>query len=404
MDVIKVTLLGHKDHGKSTLIGSMLMSTDSVTKERIADAKKTSKNLNVKFEPGFILDSFAEEREGGLTIDTTRAQMKYKGYAFEFIDVPGHEELIKNMISGASYADFAILVVSAKSDEGIKDQTKRHIFISKMMGTKNIIVAVNKMDTVKYSKERFEDIKLSLSPFLNKIGFADKNITFIPISAYNAENITRKSTNMKWYKGKTVLDALSVYSKNHLIAQGKNTRVAIQGFLEGHNKIISGRVIKGKISKKQKIIVMPANKYYNIEKIFVKGAQKQNAKEGENIALELKPDPTFNPRGSIICTDSDKIQPKNVISTTIFIISRISGKIKIKFNGDEYLCKSIQVKETINPVTGDVHKGYPKPLEAGNAIINLNSKILAEPFSSNAFLGRFVIYKGNKFIGIGIIK
>ncbi|EQD45119.1 translation elongation factor EF-1, subunit alpha, partial [mine drainage metagenome] len=143
MIVRRVTLLGHKDHGKSTLIGNLLISTKSVSEARVEDAKRTSIRLGRKFEPGFLLDSFEEEREGAMTIDTTRAQIKYRGSAFEFIDVPGHEELIKNMISGASYADSALLIVSAKKGEGITGQTRRHIFLAKMLGIERVVVAVN---------------------------------------------------------------------------------------------------------------------------------------------------------------------------------------------------------------------------------------------------------------------
>src|SRR5271154_1586737 len=192
MDVTEVTLLGHKDHGKSTLIGNMLITTKSVSEQRINDAKKTSKKLGRNFEPGFILDSFEEEREGGLTIDTTRAQVLYKGNAFEFIDVPGHEELIKNMISGASNADFAVLMVSAKPDEGIRDQTFRHLYLAGMLGIKKILVAVNKMDKVGYEENRFDEIRSRILTFLIKTGFEKKNLYFVPISAYNAENLVSK--------------------------------------------------------------------------------------------------------------------------------------------------------------------------------------------------------------------
>ena len=153
MIVKKITLLGHKDHGKSTLIGNMLILTDRVNPAKLKEAQRTSKELAKRFEPGFILDSFSEEREGGLTIDTTRTEkIPHKGLAFEFIDVPGHEELIKNMMSGASQADIAVLIISAKSDEGIRDQTKRHLFIAKMLGIRKLVVAVNKMDLIGYQE------------------------------------------------------------------------------------------------------------------------------------------------------------------------------------------------------------------------------------------------------------
>ncbi len=183
MKINRITLLGHKDHGKSTLIGNLLIKTNSVSEQRISEAKRISTELNKPFEPGFILDSFEEERREGLTIDTTRVQLKYKDAAFEFIDVPGHEELIKNMLSGASYADFALAVVSAASNEGIKDQTKRHIYIADLIGINRIVIAVNKMDKINYDEKRFNDIKNSLMHYFSKVGINKRNIIFIPISA-----------------------------------------------------------------------------------------------------------------------------------------------------------------------------------------------------------------------------
>ena len=132
--------MGEKDHGKSTLIGSLLIATGAATEHRINEAKKYSKNG--RFEPGYILDSFEEERAQEMTIDTTRAEMVYKGSLFEFIDVPGHLELIKNMMSGASHGEIAILMVSMKKGEGLQPQTKRHVYIANMLGIKGLIVAI----------------------------------------------------------------------------------------------------------------------------------------------------------------------------------------------------------------------------------------------------------------------
>ncbi len=404
MKVSKITLLGHKDHGKSTMIGSMLLATNSVTKERLADAKKTSESLGRKFEPGFILDSFVEEREKGLTIDTTRAQIKYKDSAFEFIDVPGHEELIKNMISGASYASFAILMVSAKSGEGIRPQTKRHIFLSKMMGVNKLIVAVNKMDTIKYSEAKFDSIREELSAFLKKIGFEQRNVTFIPVSAYNAENIAKKSPEMCWYKGKTVLDTLNAMASKSAPDHPGPTRMILQGFLEGLDGVISGRIVSGKVTKGQKVFIVPAQKPSTVTKIFVRGKQISSAKSGENAAVMLSPTPSFEPRGCVMCGNSDRIIPTDLIEANVFMAEKISKGMKFRFNGNDFICKSVKVNETIDPTSGASRKGEPKPLEAARMTITLDRKIPAESFSSTMQLGRFVLYKGNGFAGIGTIR
>ncbi len=170
MDKHIITMLGEKDHGKSTLIGSLLIASGSATEQRINEAKKYAKRG--RFEPGYILDSFAEERAQEMTIDTTRAEMVYKGAMYEFIDVPGHLELIKNMMSGASNGEMAVLMVSMKQGEGLKPQTKRHVFISNMFGIKSLVVAVNKMDMIGYSRDAFEKMKAGISTYLGAIGFS----------------------------------------------------------------------------------------------------------------------------------------------------------------------------------------------------------------------------------------
>ena len=208
MNVRNITLLGHKDHGKSTLIGNLLILTNSVTQARIREAEKYSKRLHKNFEPAFILDSFHEERMEGLTIDITRVEIAYKDVAFSFIDVPGHEELIKNMISGASYASTALLLVSAQKDEGIRDQTKRHLFIAKMLGIDHLVVAVNKMDSVGYKKEQFDSIKEGMMEFVKKIGFLDKDVSFVPVSARVGDNLVTKSAETKWYKGVSLIELI----------------------------------------------------------------------------------------------------------------------------------------------------------------------------------------------------
>ena len=270
MIIRRVTLLGHKDHGKSTLIGNLSILTGSVTEARISDAKKTSEKLGLKFEPGFILDSFYEEREGGMTIDTTRAQIKYGDNAFEFIDVPGHEELTKNMISGASYADAALLMVSTKEDEGIKTQTKRHLFIAKMLGIERVVVAVNKMDLAQYKKERFDEIKEELSKYLTNLGFNEKNIAFVPISAYTGEGLIKNSVNMPWYKNDSLIEMLVKFSGKKKVSS-EELIVLLQGELNGDKKMLTGKVLSGSLLVDSKVKILPSNNEIFIKQIVVRG-------------------------------------------------------------------------------------------------------------------------------------
>ncbi len=403
MLITRVTLLGHKDHGKSTLIGSMLMATHSVTETRISEAKKISKQLGRQFEPGYILDSFSEEREGGLTIDTTRAQVKYKDSAFEFIDVPGHEELIKNMMSGASYADFALLLISAKPDEGIRDQTKRHLFLAKMMGIKRIVIAVNKMDTIDYSRERFHEIESSILEFLERIGFNKAHVTFVPISAYNSENLVAKSGKMPWYRGLTLLDELEKLSLEKKGAAGEKLYAIMQGVIPGAEDVAAGKMVSGELKVGDKVSLLPGSGVYAVKEIIVKGKKARKADPGQNVALRFDKDLEFDARGSVMCRSNDKVKARDTVESIIFVTKALGRATKIKFGGSEIPC-DVRITKLLDTTTGKESPGKAlEPLSAARASLKLQRQIVAEPFDRLPDLGRFVLYDEGGFAGIGII-
>ncbi len=404
MIINEVTLLGHKDHGKSTLIGNILIFTKSVTKARIESAKAMSKRLGRAFEPGFLLDSFEEEQEDAMTIDTTRAQIKYKGKGFEFIDVPGHEELIKNMISGASHARFAILVVSAKPEEGISPQTKRHLFIAKMMGIRSIAVCVNKMDTVDYDRGIFDSISTELGSFLKVIGFGGDSIFFVPVSAYTGENIVACSRKMQWYKGRPLLDILAELSVSRKLAH-EPVRFIFQGSIDaGGKRAYIGKLASGNIRRGEKIAVSPIRRRFSVETIFIKGRMALVAKRGENAAFVLAPEPKTNLRGMVGCTADNVIDGKRELNALIFSVDRLPKKGKIRVNGADHNCV-INVRAEIDTSDGKPKKSSViRPLEAGEAVIRLKEPICVEPFSISEEIGRFTIYDKERFVGFGIVK
>ncbi len=395
MKINKVTLLGHKDHGKSTLIGNLLIATKSTSKERIEEAEEISRKLGKKFEPAFILDSFYEERKGGLTIDTTRAQIRYKDMAFEFIDVPGHSELIQNMLSGASYANIAVLVISAKIGEGIKKQTERHLFIARMLGIKHLIIAVNKMDIVNYKKERFDEIKSEISKFLSAIGYEEKNVSFVPISAYTQENIMKKSKKMDWYSGKTLLEHIYAASKNSRKKDYGKSIALMQGYLENG---VSCTVLSGKISRNP-FYLIPGYDKYGISKIIVKGRSVKEAKTGVNAVIYSNKKFPADIRGKILC--NEKIVPKKRFGAQVFLVNNLENPT-LRFNGNEIKC-NIKIKKVIYPLRNKTINSI-KPLEAAEAEITADKALVTLPFDTLKELGRFTIYSGGKFSGFGTIK
>ncbi len=405
MLVKNIALLGQKDHGKSTLIGSLLMQTGAATKVRIKEAEEYSKRLHKNFEPAFILDSFAEERLREMTIDTTRAEIKYKGLAFALIDVPGHEELIKNTISGASYGEIALLLVSAKKDEGITNQTKRHLFISRMLGMDRLIVAVNKMDTVDYDEERFSEVENGLSRFIAKIGFGTANVAFVPISAYRGENLVRKSQRMRWYRGRPLLGALYESAKKEGRKQAGALRIVAQGAIPGRNgEVVVGRVVSGKVTAGENVCVLPLGINTRVGEITVKNRKVGAGNTGENVAMRLGTRVLGDIRGTVISEMKQKPEVKGSVKLKIFVTGRFGNGMTTKFNGIDIQCKSIRVLRSISTTTGDaINSKRAKVLEAVEAEVKLARKVPVEDYNLTRELGRFVLYRNGRFVGIGTV-
>ncbi len=381
------------------------MRTGAATKVRMQEAETYSKKLHKRFEPAFILDSFSEERENEMTIDTTRAEIKHKDLAFALIDVPGHEELIKNMISGASYGEIALLLVSAKKGEGIKDQTKRHLFIARMLGINKLIVAVNKMDLAGYSKETFDNIKKGLMTFIEKIGFSKENVNFVPISAYKGENLVKKSSNMKWYKGNALLEALYANAKSEEEKKEGPLRIIVQGALDAENKLVAGKIVSGSLKTGEKLVFEPIGEEAIAKDITVKGKKVKNAEVGENVALALSNKINSELRGTVISSINDKPRITDSLKSLIFVTGKIGNKLMIKFNGIDIGCKGIKISNVLNTVTGEKEKSTkPRFLEAVNAEILISRKIPVENYDVTRELGRFILYSGGAFCGIGIVN
>lgn len=404
MLIRNITLLGHKDHGKSTFIGSMLIQTKSILPAKIDEAKKISKKLKRPFEPGFILDSFHEEREGGLTIESARAEVTYKRQVFVFIDVPGHEELIKNMISGASSGEVAVLIVSAKPDEGIRDQTKRHLYIAKMMGIEKLVVAVNKIDLVDYNQLKFNAIKDELLPFIERIGFKLPNVYFVPISAYTGENLITKSSKMGWYKGDTVMNYLCQNSECKIDTSGP-LRIMVQGLLDPKSGIILGNIVKGSVKIGDKIEIVPGFFKASVEELSVKGEKVKTAIIGENVAVKLDKLVTFDVRGTIISGTAELPELGKELSARIFVTDKIDKNLRIGFNGTEIPCKVSKIRDYIDTTNGlPSGKKSVTLLNAIQATLLLETEIPFEAFRKTNSLGRFVLHNDKGFAGIGIIE
>jgi len=216
---LNLIVIGHVDHGKSTMVGHLMYLTGAVDERTIRQYEEEAKKIGKEtFKFAWVLDRLKEERERGLTIDLTHLRFETKKYYFTIIDAPGHRDFVKNMITGASQADAAILVVSAKKGEfeagiGPGGQTREHAFLAFTMGVRQMVVAVNKMDdpTVNWSQERYEEVKNEVARMLKLVGYKVDKIPFVPVSGWTGDNLVERSDRMPWYKGPTLLEALDMF-------------------------------------------------------------------------------------------------------------------------------------------------------------------------------------------------
>jgi translation elongation factor EF-1alpha len=389
MEEIPVVLIGHKDHGKSTLIGRLLLDTNSIKKRRFKEIQEVDRAWRRKFELAHLVDSFQEERENEMTMDTTRAILKGKTKNYQLIDVPGHSELIANMLSGASNAEAAILVVS--STEGIKEQTIQHLEIAHLLGIKQLGVVINKIDAIKYKKELFSELKERTKLILKKIGYSTKNLYFFPVSALNGTNVVKKSKYTKWYKGSTVMNFLekNISSKKSLYSLP--FCFLVQDYYSGEkSEIIMGRIESGKIKNKQKIIILPSKKEATIIKLKTFNGALVKAESGENIGIILKKKNNVK-RGMVIASTNHKLKvDKNIFGKIFWIKKPYQKNLTLE-------CGTNVVKGKINNKSS-IYEGK---------ILDYNI-VLEKPIvfdsSSKTILGKMALKENGQIIGVGNIK
>ena len=394
--MFNIAFVGHIDHGKSTLIGRLLYDTNSLPEGKLEEIKRTCEELGKKLEFAYICDALEEERKNQMTIETAQTFFKSKR-EYAIIDAPGHKEFIKNMATGVSQADAAVLIVDVK--EGVKEQTKRHAYLLKLLGISDVVVVVNKMDLVNYKKENFEKVKEEILAYLEKIGISPSYI--IPISAYEGDNVVKKSEKMSWYKGLTFIEVLDSLEKKRGIF---DLRLPIQDvYLENGKTIYVGNVLSGEIKKGEIVKCYPNKEEIKIEKIL----------DGENEvecvsapkAVGLITDKKLE-RGFILAKNSEPIITKEISPLVFCLVESIEKGMEyfLRCSTQEIKCKIEEVLEKIDVETLERKKAKElKETEIGRLRIRLEKPIVVEKFNKLKELGRFVILKEGKIIGGGII-
>ncbi|MHB1392545.1 MAG: sulfate adenylyltransferase subunit 1 [Clostridia bacterium] len=405
MEKLKIVIVGHVDHGKSTLIGRLLFDTDSLPKDKLLELEKISSKMGKQMEFSFLLDHLQEEREQGITIDTTQIFFKTEKREYVIIDAPGHVEFIRNMITGAAQADAGVLIIDAS--EGIREQTMRHAFILSLLRLDQIIVVVNKMDLVDYDMHVYNSI---LDDIEIKLKTLNLNIThFIPISAIQGENISKKATMMKWYQGPTFLQALNAMCVKGEI-EGRYPLLPVQDVYRLEDKRIAvGRLEAGRLTVNDSIVIYPTQQETRIKSIEKFMEKTEQARAGESMGITTA-DPVFIERGSIICNTASALIVVQKFNASIFVITNtrldIGEKLVIRCATQEVVCEISKIFSKMNSSTLEYINEEAeslKGLEFGKVELITKKQVTITKFNEEQTLGRFVVIKNNNICAGGIV-
>lgn len=346
-EVPNIVIVGHVDHGKSSFIGRLLYDVGEIKNDKLIELKKASKKRGVDFEFAYLLDALRDERDQGITIDTTRIFFKSNKRKYVFIDAPGHKEFIRNMISGASSADIAILIVDVS--EGVKQQTKKHTYLLKLLGIEEIIIVFNKMDKINYDEKKFLEIKSELNLFLSNIEVECHSS--IPISSKFGDNLIKKCNKMLWYKGKPFIKILDEFqTKKNLLSN--HIRFPVQDIYKvGDKRVIVGKIESGRISQGTELLFLPSNEKARVKTLEIWPNADKEYFKGDSIGFTLD-EPIFVDKGNLA---SDlKTPPKlmNRFEANVFWLSEekinFKKKYTMKINTGVYEVFINKVKNVLN--------------------------------------------------------
>jgi elongation factor 1-alpha len=409
---LNIVTIGHVDHGKSTLVGRLLYDSGAIREDELRKLQEMAKELKKEtFEFAFVMDKLKEERERGLTIDIAHQRFDTQKYYFTIIDCPGHRDFVKNMITGTSEADGAILVVSAK--EGVQEQTKEHIYLAKVLGVNQMIVAINKMDAVEYKEEAFEKVVNDVKKLLAAVGYKIDERAFVPISAYKGDNVVKKSENMPWYKGFTLLEALDNLFVVPPRPIDKPLRIPIQDVysITGVGTVPVGRVETGILRKGDRVIFMPSNVAGEVKSIEMHHEEIPEAKPGDNIGFNVRGVSKDQiKRGDVAAHPESAPKPVKEFIAQIIVLNHptvISKGYTPVFHCHtaQVACVITEILKKLDPRTGEVKEENPDFIKTGDAAIirvKPTKPLVIEKQSDFPQLARFAIRDMGQTVAAGV--
>ncbi len=409
---VNLVFIGHVDHGKSTLVGRLLYDSGALSEQDYRKLEQEAKAVGKStFAFAFAMDRLKEERERGLTIDVAYKKFEGKKSYFTIIDAPGHKDFVKNMITGTSQADAAVLVVAAK--EGVMAQTKEHAFLAQVMGLKQLIVAVNKMDEVQYDEKKYNEVKGGINKLLTSVGYKAEQVKYIPVSAWVGDNVVKKSEKLKWFSGSTLIDALDEIVPPKPPTE-KPLRLPVQDVynIKGVGTVPVGRVETGVLKPGEKIVVQPSGVEGEVKTIEMHHEQLKQAVPGDNIGFNVRGLGKGDiARGDVVGHAKDPPTVAKEFTAQIVVLSHPTA-IPVGYTPVFHLhtaqlsCRVDAIEKKLDPKTGAVKEENPKFLKTGDAaIVKIvpTKPVVAEEYKKFPQLGRFAIRDMGQTVAAGMI-
>jgi bifunctional enzyme CysN/CysC len=403
---LKIVIVGHVDHGKSTLVGRLFHDTDSLPDGKYEAIAAMCTKRGMPFEWSFLMDALQSERDQGITIDTSQIWFQTPKRRYVIIDAPGHKEFLKNMVSGAASSEAAVLVIDAK--EGVREQSKRHGYLLHLLGVTQIAVAVNKMDAIGYSESQFRAIETEYRAYLQGIGVTPTFV--IPISAREGDCITQKSERMPWYTGPAVVEALDAFTATPS-REEQPLRFPIQDVYKfDDRRIIAGRIESGRLKVGDEVLVSPRNRRVRVQSIEAWGGETlpQEAIAGQSIGITFD-EQIFAERGQMISHVESPPVLTNQFSAHLFWLAdhplAMGQKYRLKLATAEYAAEVAAIERVIR--TDDLSHRAESQVEKGDVAevrFRLKGQAALDAFAADPQTGRFVLVEGFMPVGGGIIR
>jgi len=412
---MNTVFVGHVDAGKSTIVGRLLFDTGAVAEQEMKKLREEAeKHGKAGFEFAYVMDKIKEERERGVTIDLAYKKIITQKFEITIIDAPGHRDFVKNMITGASQADAAFLVIAAPA--GVQPQTTEHLWLLRTMGVKNVCVAINKMDAVEYSEDKFNKVKEDVSKLLQQVGIDASKTPFLAVSGLQGDNIAKKTDKMPWYKGPTVLEQFDLFP-NPELPTNLPMRMPCQDVYEitGIGTVPVGKIETGIMKVGQKVKVLPGRTGKGVDgevkTIEMHHEQLSEAQAGDNVGINIRGVGKKDiARGDIIC---DANQPVPIVEEFIAQIAVINHPTVLAkgytpvfhIHTAQVPCQFVELIEQIDPKTGQVIKQNPDFLKNGDVAkvrIKPQGNLALETQKDNPFTSRFAVRDAGATVAAGM--